>query len=183
MVRQRAEADARTNGCYLNPDQNFLNDLLSGIKTNEERYGYPSCPCRLATGKLELDADVICPCAYRDIDVIEYGCCYCALYVRKDVFEGKVEARSIPERRPTKLQTRAYGSEAAENDERKIEAHSQEKTETPRPFEQPLEIERRGWFCRQCGYVSFREDPPYVCPICKARREMFARLTAADLKP
>jgi rubrerythrin len=32
------------------------------------------------------------------------------------------------------------------------------------------------WYCKQCGYVVFREDPPYVCPICKAKREMFAQI-------
>ena len=32
------------------------------------------------------------------------------------------------------------------------------------------------WYCKQCGYVVFRDDPPYVCPICKAKKEMFAEL-------
>ncbi len=35
------------------------------------------------------------------------------------------------------------------------------------------------WYCRQCGYVVFREDPPYICPICKAKREMFAEIKAS----
>ena len=35
------------------------------------------------------------------------------------------------------------------------------------------EIKLRLWYCKQCGYVAFREDPPYICPICKAKREMF----------
>lgn len=109
-VRQRAEADARTNGCYLNPNSQFLNDLFDGLKQNEERYGYPSCPCRLAAGKFELDRDIICPCDYRDPDVKEYGCCYCALYVRKDVFEGKTSTQPIPERRPKEKLDRAYGT-------------------------------------------------------------------------
>jgi rubrerythrin len=38
------------------------------------------------------------------------------------------------------------------------------------------EIRKKLWYCKQCGYVVFREDPPYVCPICKAKREMFAEL-------
>jgi ferredoxin-thioredoxin reductase catalytic subunit len=40
MVHQRAEADAKTYGYYLNPDPEFLKNLLEGLKQNEERYGY-----------------------------------------------------------------------------------------------------------------------------------------------
>lgn len=85
-VRRRAESDAKTHGHYLNPNEEFLKDLLEGLKRNEERYGYPSCPCRLASGKFELDRDIICPCDYRDIDVKEFGACYCALFVRNGRF-------------------------------------------------------------------------------------------------
>jgi ferredoxin-thioredoxin reductase catalytic subunit len=172
-IRQRAESDARTSGCYLNPDQDFLRDLFEGIMKNEERYGYPFCPCRRATGKLDLDADVICPCAYRDIDVLEYGCCYCALFVRKDVFEGKTSVNPIPERRPKDVQIRAYGVSGVEAAREPIEKPAEAATAV---VKEPLEVGRKAWYCRQCGYVCFREEPPYVCPICKAKKEMFAPL-------
>jgi ferredoxin-thioredoxin reductase catalytic chain len=168
-VRQRAESDAKTYGYYLHPDPQFLQDLLEGLRKNEERYGYPSCPCRLATGNLELDRDIICPCDYRDPDVAEYGTCYCALYVRKDLYEGRTPLNPIPERRPPEKQARAYGTTT--------QATPQQAQETgvaaPR---QPGQIKKKLWFCRQCGYVAYREDPPYVCPICKAKREMFTEI-------
>jgi len=171
QVRKRAESDAKTYGYYLNPEPDFLRDLLEGLKRNEERYGYPACPCRLASGKFEFDRDIICPCDYRDPDVQEYGACYCALYVRKDLFEGKTPVLPVPERRPLEKQARAYGTTA----------------ETP-VAEKPSEtaavvaketsgIKLKLWYCKQCGYVVFREDPPYICPICKAKREMFAEIT------
>jgi len=163
-VRQRAESDARTYGYYLHPDPEFLNDLLEGLKRNEERYGYPSCPCRLASGKFEFDRDILCPCDYRDPDVKEFGFCYCALYVRKDVFEGKKPVTPIPERRPLEKQARAYGTVA--------EAQVEKPTKKA-----PAKVETKMWYCKQCGYVCFREDPPYICPICKAKREMFAEIT------
>lgn len=170
-VRQRAEADAKTYGYYLHPDPDFLQDLVDGLKVNEERYGYPSCPCRVATGKLELDRDIICPCDYRDPDVLEYGACYCALYVRKDLYEGKTPIVPIPERRPPEKQARAYaaGGEASL-------VTPEEKKPDAKPMEQAAEVKKKIWYCRQCGYVVFREDPPYVCPICKAKREMFAQI-------
>ncbi len=168
-LRRRAEADARTNGCYLNPDADFLQGLLEGLKRNEERYGYLSCPCRLASGKFEFDRDILCPCDYRDPDVKEFGACYCALYVRRDIAEGKTTLQPVPERRPLEKQARAYGVTAAA-ETRSIEAGAV----TPK---QP-EIKLKLWYCKQCGYVTFREDPPYICPICKAKREMFAELPA-----
>jgi len=169
-VRQRADADAKTYGYYLNPDPSFLQDLLDGLKKNEERYGYPSCPCRVASGNLELDRDIVCPCDYRDPDVAEYGACYCALYLRKDLYEGKTPISPIPERRPSEKQARAYAFSQAS-------AFSEEgKTQATKLAEQPSEVRKRLWYCKQCGYVVFREDPPYVCPICKAKREMFAAI-------
>jgi ferredoxin-thioredoxin reductase catalytic subunit/rubredoxin len=171
-VRQRAEADARTYGYYLNPEVDFLKSLLEGLKKNEERYGYPSCPCRLASGIFEFDRDIICPCDYRDPDVAEYGACYCGLYVRKDVFEGKTPIQPIPERRPLEKQLRAYtaGSNLTEHKtESSVATLSKEGDVKPK-------IVKKFWYCKQCGYVVFREDPPYVCPICKAKKEMFAEI-------
>lgn len=166
-VRQRAEADAKTSGCYLNPDQAFLNDLLEGLERNEERYGYPSCPCRLASGIFEFDRDIICPCDYRDPDVVEFGTCYCGLYVSKDMFEGKTSLRSIPERRPLEKQKRAYGTAAETGKTSSTTAVAQASSKAKMKL----------WYCKQCGYVVFREEPPYICPICKAKREMFAEIT------
>jgi len=169
QVRARAEADARTAGCYLNPDKEFLNNLFEGLKANEDRYGYPSCPCRLATGKFEIDRDIICPCDYRDPDVAQYGCCYCALFVRKDIFEGKKSTEPVPERRPVEKQNRAYGATAVTVPKPSDSA----RTRTPK---ESTMIEQKLWYCKQCGYVCFREEPPYVCPVCKAKRELFAEL-------
>jgi ferredoxin-thioredoxin reductase catalytic subunit len=153
----------------LNPDISFLNDLLDGLVRNEERYGYPSCPCRLASGKFEFDRDIICPCDYRDPDVAEHGACYCGLYVRKDVFEGKTTLQPVPERRPAEKIDRAYGTTAAP-----VEGPV-EKPDTGR--KEPSDLKMRIYYCKQCGYVCYREEPPYICPICKAKREMFAELT------
>ena len=167
-VRSRAESDARSRGYHLNPDENFLRDLLEGLKKNEERYGYPSCPCRLASGKFELDRDIICPCDYRDPDVEEFGNCFCGLYVSKDVFEGRMPAMSIPERRPFEKQTRAANMS--------MEAPSSQPLAVSTVTAEPAKTKAKLWYCRQCGYVVFREEPPYVCPICKAKREFFADL-------
>ena len=111
QVSKRAEADAKTYGYYLTPQPDLLQMFIEGLKTNEDRYGYPSCPCRLATGNLEIDRDIICPCDYRDPDVAQYGACYCRLYVNKAVYESK-NLPEVPERRPIEKQARAYDTSA-----------------------------------------------------------------------
>lgn len=83
----------------LNKDKAFVLDLIKGLLKNEERYGYRSCPCRLASGDKERDKDIICPCIYSEEDIKEYGRCYCGLYVSKDFNEGKIKQVFIPERR------------------------------------------------------------------------------------
>jgi ferredoxin-thioredoxin reductase catalytic chain len=174
QVRKRAEADARTYGYYLAPDPDLLQGLLEGLKVNEDRYGYPSCPCRLAAGRFEYDRDIICPCDYRDPDVAEYGACYCRLYVSKDVYEGKNELPTVPERRPIEKQSRAYTTAALS---KKPRAEAEEKPAVAKEeVKATLEPKPKMWYCKQCGYVVFRDDPPYVCPICKAKREMFAEI-------
>jgi ferredoxin-thioredoxin reductase catalytic subunit len=167
-VMKRAENDAKTHGFYLTPDPALLQDLLKGLQKNEERYGYPSCPCRLASGKLELDRDIICPCDYRNPDIEEYGQCYCALYVRKDVHEGKTALQPIRERRPANKQSRAY---KIHNKPAKI------LIKKPGKSKESSEIKMRLYYCKQCGYICFREDPPYICPICKAKEDMFSELS------
>ena len=172
QVRQRAEADAKTYGYYLTPDADLLTAFLEGLKVNEDRYGYPLCPCRLASGKYEYDRDIICPCDYRDPDVAQYGTCYCRLYVNKAVYESK-NLPEVPERRPIEKQNRAY---APQTSKEAATEGTQEKPASAMMAQQTGQVKKKLWYCKQCGYMVYREDPPYICPICKAKREMFAEI-------
>jgi len=87
-------------GYFFNKDRKRVDGLLEALITNRKRYGYMSCPCRLAIGDREADRDIICPCVYRAPDVKEYGSCYCNLYVSKEWNEGEIPHRYVPERRP-----------------------------------------------------------------------------------
>lgn len=87
-------------GYYFNNDKERVFELLEALLLNKERYGYMSCPCRLASGDRELDKDILCPCTYRAPDVEDYGSCYCSLYVSKAWNEDKVPHVHVPERRP-----------------------------------------------------------------------------------
>jgi ferredoxin-thioredoxin reductase catalytic subunit len=174
--RKRAEVDAKTYGYYLTPQSDLLQMFIEGLKINEDRYGYPSCPCRLATSNFEIDRDIICPCDYRDPDVAQYGACYCRLYVNKAIFDSQ-NLPEVPERRPIEKQERAYGTQISEPATAQIiQEKSSQPVVTPQP--QKTEIKKKLWYCKQCGYVVYREDPPYICPICKAKKEIFAEINA-----
>ncbi|HEY74612.1 MAG TPA: ferredoxin:glutaredoxin reductase [Thermoflexia bacterium] len=153
---ERLHREAEAAGYHLNPDREFVFELIEGLLVNEKRYGYWACPCRLATGVREEDLDIICPCDYRDADLIEWGACYCALYVSDEVLRGEREVQPVPERRPPKGQR---------PQDKPTRAPAHPGAEPPLPV----------WRCRVCGYLCAREQPPAVCPICKAKRERFER--------
>jgi rubrerythrin len=113
-----------------------------------------------------LDRDILCPCDYCDLDVLEHGYCYCALYVRSDLQDAPTDTFTpIPERRPEAKQARAYEGPLETTSE--IDKGYQTRARS---------VTRKLWYCQQCGYTVFREDPPYLCPICQAKRERFAEI-------
>lgn len=154
QLYNKLNSEAEAAGYHLNPDQEFAKDLVKGLLVNEARYGYQACPCRLASGVKTQDLDLICPCDYRDPDLIDYGACYCALYVSEEVLSGKKKLTSIPERRPT--------------------ADTREKLKEKSAI-LPEKLTFPVWRCKVCGYLCAREYPPEVCPICKAKKERFER--------
>jgi len=87
-------------GYYFNRDKERVFELLEALLLNKDRYGYMSCPCRLALGDRKKDQDILCPCVYREPDVQDYGSCYCSLYVSKDWNDEKIPHQYVPERRP-----------------------------------------------------------------------------------
>jgi len=151
---EKLKKDAEAGGYQLNPDTNFTKKLVKGLLVNQDRYNYQACPCRISSGIKDADLDIICPCDYRDPDLDEYGTCYCALYVSQDVLNGKKELVSIPDRRPT-------DEERMKQKENKIELISSLKY--------PI------WRCKVCGYLCARDEPPEICPICKAKKDRFEK--------
>lgn len=152
------QKDATDGGYHLNPDAEFTKNLVSGLLKNEQRYGYPACPCRLASGKKEQDLDIICPCDYRDPDLNDFGACYCALYVSDAIANGGKISGPVPERRPPRSERGT------------IITHTIPLSVSPLPT-LPLPV----WRCKVCGYLCAREQPPEICPICKVTKDRFER--------
>lgn len=155
---RRLNEEAEAAGYHLNPDLEFTKDLVRGLLVNEARYGYWNCPCRLSAGSKEEDLDIICPCDYRDADLEAYDACYCALYVSEKVMNGEKEPEPIPERRP------------APPDRAQFKSLKQvEESSSIAKLSKPV------WRCRVCGYLCARDEPPGICPICKAKKDRFER--------
>jgi ferredoxin-thioredoxin reductase catalytic chain len=148
--------EASEGGYFLNPDTGFAMSLVRGLLVNESRYGYPACPCRLATGKKEQDLDIICPCDYRDPDLDASGACYCALYVSEEIRKGVRKPAPVPERRPPR------------------NMRNRERTNPGEGITAPV-LPFPVWRCRVCGYLCARTEPPLVCPVCKAKKDRFER--------
>lgn len=87
-------------GYYFNKDKARVWQLLEGLLSNKDRYGYMCCPCRLAAEDRNWDQDIICPCVYREPDVTEFGSCYCNLYVSQAWNDEALPHVYVPERRP-----------------------------------------------------------------------------------
>lgn len=159
---RKLASDADQGGYRLNPDAAFTKALVRGLLVNKERYGYMSCPCRLSTGRKEDDLDIICPCDYRDVDLSEFGACYCALYVSEDIYKGLKKVRPVPERREPRAKTADGGSSV-------MAAGPVAAAATGFSLKYPV------WRCKVCGYLCARDEPPGICPVCKVGKERFER--------
>ncbi len=153
----KLKKQAAKGGYNLNPDREFTMQLMEGLVTNIDRYGYMACPCRLADGERDNDLDIICPCDYRDADLVEHGACYCGLYVSDEVRDGEKELGAVPERRPADPSQRPQNRESV----------GPERVSG----ELALPVHR----CRVCGYLCARADPPGKCPVCGAAADRFER--------
>ena len=89
-----------------------------------------------------------------------------AFYVDDEIHGGRKQARAIPERRPYDKQMAALGLAEKETKEEAIG--------------EMIKSSRKLLYCKRCGYVVFSDDPPYVCPICKAKREMFEEIVTVS---
>ena len=155
LYYQKVNEEAEASGYHLNSDVEFTKELLKSILINTNRYGYGVCPCRLASGDREDDLDLICPCDYRDPDLIDYGACYCGLYVSIGILSGEKKLQSIPERRPS--------------------PSVREKMKEDMTVKISTELSKPVWRCKVCGYLCARDKPPEVCPICKVSSDRFEK--------
>jgi ferredoxin-thioredoxin reductase catalytic subunit len=99
-TREFVAAVAAKQGWQVNPDSDFVGQIVAGLTRNHNRYGYYLCPCRDGDGRRDLDKDIVCPCEYNLQDQVEHGHCYCGLFLSEEFAASGRTPESIPERRP-----------------------------------------------------------------------------------
>jgi len=100
-MKEYIDKVCKQNDWIHNTDEQTFEDLVEGLVENKKKYGYQSCPCRLATGDRDLDRDIICPCDYAPPDIKEFKACYCNLFLDPDFYESNELYVLVPERRPS----------------------------------------------------------------------------------
>jgi ferredoxin-thioredoxin reductase catalytic chain len=90
---------AEKQGWITTGDGELLSVLVEGLTKNYNRYGYFLCPCRDTDGSRPADADIICPCVFARPDIVEFGHCYCGLYLSEAFRASGRTPSPIPERR------------------------------------------------------------------------------------
>ncbi len=74
----------RNNEFELNPDKAQVDAVIDGVLENERKFGLKYCPCRVMTGDLKKDLELLCPCNFRLQDKYrEQGECWCGLFTKK----------------------------------------------------------------------------------------------------
>lgn len=81
-ILEWAKDYAQKNGLFLNPDYDLVVVAIKGLAQNKREYGIQYCGCRQVTGDSKKDADLICPCIHRTLDIQKRGSCKCGLFVK-----------------------------------------------------------------------------------------------------
>lgn len=161
---EKLDRQAKDGGYLLNPEKELTMSLVEGLSVNQGRFGQLTCPCRLAAANPKDDLDIVCPCDYRDDDLAEYGSCFCGLYVSPEVYAKGGPQKQTPERRPAAAE-RKKAAEASKAQAFAPQTSDLSGANLPYPV----------WRCKVCGYLCANNNPPRVCPVCKATQERFER--------
>jgi ferredoxin-thioredoxin reductase catalytic chain len=68
----------------MNPNEEEVNTLASGVLENVKNRGMKYCPCRMTSGDFQKDLELVCPCNfYRQKVYKENGECWCGLFMKR----------------------------------------------------------------------------------------------------
>lgn len=72
------------NEFELNPDKEHVDFCIDGLLANEKKYGLKFCPCRIVSGDIKKDVEIICPCNFTMQDKYRSKSeCWCGLFTKK----------------------------------------------------------------------------------------------------
>ena len=83
-IGEWAGSYADENNWKLNGDDHQRNAVLIGLARNKLKFGERYCPCRIRSGDLEKDKEIICPCIFHRDEIEKDGNCHCYLFYKKE---------------------------------------------------------------------------------------------------
>jgi ferredoxin-thioredoxin reductase catalytic subunit len=83
-IKDRLDEYVKRKPFVYYPDEEVVERIIKGLAKREEKSGQAYCPCRLVTGKPELDKKIVCPCEYHEDEIAKQGFCHCRLFASAD---------------------------------------------------------------------------------------------------
>jgi ferredoxin-thioredoxin reductase catalytic chain len=80
-IADRVQKHEAQSACRLNPDTRMVEGLIEGLVRRKVKFGDYYCPCRIVTGKADVDKLNVCPCVTHEDEIAQTGKCHCALFV------------------------------------------------------------------------------------------------------
>lgn len=77
-----AKKYAEENGWRVNPDEKQLSAVVRGLARNTIRFGERYCPCRIRSGDLKKDKEIVCPCIFHRDEIETDGSCHCHFFFK-----------------------------------------------------------------------------------------------------
>lgn len=81
-LKNKLKKYTKEQNINLNPNEKFVDAIITGLLKNKEDKGEIYCPCRVVTGNKEEDKKIICPCIYHKQEIKSMGHCHCNLFVK-----------------------------------------------------------------------------------------------------
>lgn len=73
---------SQKSGYHLNSNKEILELIIVGLTKQKEKYGFFYCPCKIVTGNIDVDKNIICPCKSHIEDIKKNGSCHCNLFYK-----------------------------------------------------------------------------------------------------
>jgi len=90
-IKKVFERFTENNDFMLNPDEEFVDKIIDGIRENENKFGLKLCPCRLRDGSRERDLELLCPCNFKVQETWRtQGRCWCGLFFKRKKHKKRI---------------------------------------------------------------------------------------------
>jgi len=81
-LKKELQEYADKSGIHFNPNEKVVDGIIKSLLTRKEKMGDAYCPCRVPTGNVEKDKEIVCPCVFNRGEIGLQDHCHCNLFVK-----------------------------------------------------------------------------------------------------